>query len=163
MGAWNTLCEDVAEDISSQMPAILSNRYPEDYIREIVDGWVPVYNGDLVDLLSDNMSLGYPDDSGLTEGAESVFAFLSITVSEELLQVAMKVYEDEKDDYEECIECGEWVNSKELTDGYCDDCFETACTCESCGNQFELEEIEFNEREMGERYCNKCAEEYADE
>ena len=163
MGAWNKLIEDVSEDIISQMPTILSQRYPEDYVREIADGWIPVYNGDLVDLLSDNMSLGYPDDNGIVDGVTNVFDFLIATVSEALTLHAFSVYEDEKDNYEECAECGEWHETSKMIDGYCEECYETMTTCESCGNQVDLEEIEFNEREMGERYCNKCAEDYAEE
>lgn len=165
MGKWNELADEVKESVINEFPEILNDRYYQDRLAEIVDSAVPVYYGELIDVLADNHNLASVDDTGLLPDNPTVYDIISTAIYEQLSMVANETYDEECDNWVECEECGEWKDADECGKNeylydkcLCDECVEKLSVCESCGRQFD-----FEKKCMGERYCNKCAEEYAEE
>lgn len=71
-----------------------------DFLSEIADGCVPVYNGELAELLAEDPGLAYLDDPGLAEGVDDIFRIIAISVYEKLEAHAYEVWENLKEEAE---------------------------------------------------------------
>jgi hypothetical protein len=97
MPTLNELKESLIEELEDKRTEILSSRYPEDLVCEMIDGWVPIYNHELVECLSDDISLAYVEDSGLLPECSDVFQIISIAIYEQLSQFAGEWLSDEQE------------------------------------------------------------------
>lgn len=79
-----TLETDIRNHIRDVIDDLLAEEYPEDMIHEITDGFVPVYNAQLAEMLANDTSLAELDDEGLGEGVTNIFKRLQIAVYERL-------------------------------------------------------------------------------
>jgi hypothetical protein len=86
----DSLIADLIKDLEDNKAEILNERYPEDRVTEIADGWVPVYYRDLAACLMDDVSLAELDDEGLAEGVTDVFKRIQIAIYERLSSAAFE-------------------------------------------------------------------------
>ena len=92
---------DMIADLNDNKAEILAEQYPEDRITEMVDGWIPVYNYQLAELLADCPSLGNgPYDSGLVKENPSVWDILTAAVYEKLSNAAYEWLHEAQQDVE---------------------------------------------------------------
>mgnify|MGYP003674477875 CR=1 FL=1 len=54
---------DLIDELKNNKKEILEHEYPSDLITEYVDGYIPIYNGDLIDVLSSDHTLANVDDN----------------------------------------------------------------------------------------------------
>lgn len=69
------LKKDLESEILERKEELVEERYASDTIHEIVDGWVPIYNGDLAQMLIDDLSLGYLEPETLHMAGEDADVF----------------------------------------------------------------------------------------
>jgi hypothetical protein len=91
------LIEDMLNELEENKEAILSSKYPEDMIFEMVDGWIPVYYYDLSQLLAEDNSLAEVDDAGLLPDNPSVWNIIGTAVYERLTAEAHQWLYDEQE------------------------------------------------------------------
>jgi hypothetical protein len=90
---------DLIAELNDNKAEILAEQYPEDRIAEMVDGWIPVYNYQLAELLADCPSLGDgPDDYGLCGDNPTVWQIITAAIYEKLSNAAHEwLYEAQQD------------------------------------------------------------------
>lgn len=97
----DSLTHCMIKDLKNNKAEILGERYPEDRVTEIADGWVPVYYRDLAACLMDDVSLAELDDEGLAEGVTDVFKRIQIAIYERLSSAAFEwLYEAQDNEAE---------------------------------------------------------------
>ena len=84
----NQLEKNLIDELNDNKKEILENQYPSDLITEYADGWIPVYNSDLIEALSDDPSLAYVDDHGLLPENPGVHDIIRTSVYERLIAAA---------------------------------------------------------------------------
>ena len=82
------LVKNLIEELNDNKKEILENEYPSDLIHEYADGWIPVYNSDLIEALSSDHSLSNVDDNGLLPENPSVHDIIRTAIYERLIGVA---------------------------------------------------------------------------
>jgi hypothetical protein len=82
------------EELNDNKKKILEHEYPSDLIHEYADGWIPVYNSDLIDALSSDHSLSDVDDHGLLPQNPSVHDIIRTAIYEKLIGVAYEWLND---------------------------------------------------------------------
>jgi hypothetical protein len=82
------------EELNDNKKEILEHEYPSDLIHEYADGWIPVYNSDLIDALSSDHSLCDVDDHGLLPQNPSVHDIIRTAIYEKLIGVAYEWLND---------------------------------------------------------------------
>ena len=98
----NTLKAELIRTLDDDQDHILNSRYPEDNLYQYVDGAVPVYNSQLIELLMNHPDLGYgPNDGGLLPDAPSVWQIITMAVYEELSNTAGEWLHDRQNALEE--------------------------------------------------------------
>ena len=91
--------KNLIEELNDNKKEILENEYPSDLIHEYADGWIPVYNRDLIEALSSDHSLSNVDDNGLLPENPSVHDIIRTSIYERLIGVAYEwLNENEKKD-----------------------------------------------------------------
>ena len=81
----NELLSNFRETLEMDKEEILKDSYPEERLHEYADAAIPVYNGDLANLLSDDPTIAYPSDSGcIDENNIDVFKILQWSIYERL-------------------------------------------------------------------------------
>lgn len=102
MHTMHTLRKNMIEQLNDERADILADRYPEDRITEIIDGFIPVYHSHLAELLADSPSLGDgPDDSGLLPDRPTVWNIITAAVYEDLSAEAFQWLNTAQHDSEE--------------------------------------------------------------
>ena len=79
---------DLIDELNNNKKEILERKYPSDVIHEYVDGWIPVYNYDLIEALSSDHTLANVDDTGLLPKNPSVHDIIRTAIYERLINVA---------------------------------------------------------------------------
>ena len=79
---------DLIDELNDNKKEILEHEYPSDLITEYADGYVPIYNGDLIDVLSSDHTLANVDDTGLLPQNPSVHDIIRTAIYEKLIIVA---------------------------------------------------------------------------
>ena len=79
---------DLIDELNDNKKEILEHEYPSDLITEYADGYVPIYNGDLIDVLSSDHTLANVDDTGLLPQNPSVHDIIRTAIYEKLIDVA---------------------------------------------------------------------------
>jgi hypothetical protein len=95
------LRDHVAELVRDERQELFDNPYPEDRLQEIVDGAIPIYYSELAEMLADDNSLAYVDDSGLLPEKPDVWKIIQLSIYEILIQEAYETWEEEKAEMEE--------------------------------------------------------------
>lgn len=94
---WNLgdLMVSMVNDLREHKEEVMDRTYPQDCASEFADSWVPVYNGQLLDLALDNLSLGYgpEDECYLGDNPKSAYVFICAAVYEQLHEVASTLIE----------------------------------------------------------------------
>ena len=80
--------KDLIEELNDNKKEILEHEYPSDLITEYADGYVPIYNSDLIDVLGSDHTLSQVDDYGLLPENPSVHDILRTAIYERLISVA---------------------------------------------------------------------------
>ena len=83
--------KDLIDELNDNKEQILEN---EDLLHEYVDSHVPVYNYDRLLLACDNLELGYPSESGISEGCDNAYDIIAHNVYEKLMEVAQEWFND---------------------------------------------------------------------
>ena len=89
--------KNLIDELNDNKKEILEREHPSDLIHEYADGWIPVYNSDLIDALSSDHSLCDVDDTGLIPENPSVHDIIRTAIYERLIGVAYEwLNENEK-------------------------------------------------------------------
>tara|TARA_R100000697_G_scaffold4140_3_gene9024 strand:+ start:79 stop:393 length:315 start_codon:yes stop_codon:yes gene_type:complete len=90
--------KNLIEDLNDNKKEILDSQYPEDLITEYVDSWIPIYNSDLIEALSEDHSLAYVDDTGILGENPDVHQIIRCSIYEKLCHVGHNwLYENQKE------------------------------------------------------------------
>ena len=90
--------KNLVDDLNDNKKEILNAKYPDDLIHEYVDGWIPIYNSDLIEVLSSDHTLANVYDSGLLPQDPSVHDIIRTAIYERLISVAFEwLHDNEKD------------------------------------------------------------------
>jgi hypothetical protein len=130
---WDDLVENMQSEIKDEYLERKGNtRDFSDFLSELVDSSVPVYNSDRLDLVNDNHDLAYADGNALdlmAEPVESIYDFLAITIYCALEEEANKYVQELEDSEVECSECSTIIEIDGSAtvdcgeDGMCKDCY----------------------------------------
>jgi len=88
---------DLIDELNDNKKEILEHEYPSDLIHEYADGWIPVYNSDLIEVLSGDPSLAYVDDHGLLPTDPGVHDMIRTAIYERLIGVAYEWLNDNEE------------------------------------------------------------------
>jgi len=80
--------KDLIEELNDNKKEILEHEHPGDLITEYADGYVPIYNSDLIDVLGSDHTLTKVDDYGLLPKNPNVHDILRTAINERLISVA---------------------------------------------------------------------------
>jgi len=80
--------KNLIDELNDNKKEILENEYPSDLITEYADGWIPIYNGDLIEALSSDPSLAYVYDEGLLPENPDVHSIIKTAIYERLISLA---------------------------------------------------------------------------
>ena len=86
--------KDLIEELNENKKEILEHEYPSDLITEYADGYVPIYNGDLIDVLGSDHTLSEVDDPGLLNQNPNVHDIIRTAVYERLISTAYQWLND---------------------------------------------------------------------
>ena len=86
--------KDLIEELNDNKKEIFEHEYPSDLITEYADGYVPIYNGDLIDVLESDHTLSEVDDYGLLNQNPSVHDIIRTAVYERLISTAYQWLND---------------------------------------------------------------------
>jgi hypothetical protein len=90
--------KNLIEELNDNKKQILDSQYPEDLINEYVDGWIPIYNSDLIEALSEDHSLAYVDDTGILGENPDVHQIIRCSIYEKLSNIGNNwLYENQKE------------------------------------------------------------------
>ena len=67
-------------------------KYPSDILHEIVDSYVPIYYGEIAEVLASDSSLGWIDDEGLVGENATIHERIQVAIYERLSAKAHEVY-----------------------------------------------------------------------
>jgi hypothetical protein len=88
--------KNLIDELNDNKQEILEN---DDLIHEYVNSNIPVYNFDRLQLACDDLWLGYPSESGLSEGCDNAYDIIATNIYEKLSQVANDwLHENKKDE-----------------------------------------------------------------
>ena len=90
--------QNIADNVALDFEDIINSDHPTDFLHEIADSGVPIYNYDLAQMLASDFNLAYVEDEGLVEGVTDVFRIISVAIYERLLQTAYEAYSSCKGD-----------------------------------------------------------------
>tara|TARA_Y100001938_G_scaffold120059_1_gene166557 strand:- start:181 stop:495 length:315 start_codon:yes stop_codon:yes gene_type:complete len=77
--------KNLIDELNDNKEEILKN---EDLLHEYVYSHIPVYNYDRLLLACDDLWLGYPSESGISEGCDNAYDIIAHNVYEKLMEVA---------------------------------------------------------------------------
>lgn len=98
------LKDEIESQINDEARELYEGAYPEDRIHEMADSTVPVYNGDLADVLASDPDVAYMDDPGLAEGCDDLYRRIAISIYEKLTQHAHVHWGELKDQIDEALD-----------------------------------------------------------
>jgi hypothetical protein len=156
---WDSLLDDLKDDIDSKIGDIYNDRYPDDRLSEIVDSNVPIYYSDMIEVLETNMDLGHRE-SQICDSYPTVFDLLSSLIFEALSEEVSGIYDEVLEEHEvECAECGDthydFDDEWDEETGKCTEC-KNKRKCPVCGEEFDVDDYCWNE-EKGK--CEDCIDE----
>jgi hypothetical protein len=96
------LTSGLLEELEEMKHELLTGTYPEDTVNEYVDSAVPIYNGELADLLSSDPHLAHVDTQGLCGNDDGIFQGISVAVYCELSEAASQWLHDAEFTLDDC-------------------------------------------------------------
>ena len=88
---------NLLKELNNNKEDILKNKYPEDYINEIVDSNVPVYNSDLLEMAINDLTLAVDSPDILAfDGRPSAVNAIAGNIYELLYEEAMRWLKQQK-------------------------------------------------------------------
>lgn len=97
------LIKAMTEELEDNKREIMESQYPEDLIHEIADGWVPIYYGELAEMLYNDHTLSDVDDKGLIDTSYgkidefNVWTLISLAIYERLSDSANEWLRNEQE------------------------------------------------------------------
>ena len=88
---------DLIDELNDNKKEILEHEYPSDLITEYADGYVPIYNYDLIEALSSDHTLANVDDTGILPQNPSVHDIIRTAIYERLIGVAYEWLNDNEE------------------------------------------------------------------
>ena len=90
-----TLEQNLIEELNDNKEEILNSSYPEDLIHEYADGWVPIYNYDVLETVQSDMYLiGEAEE---LESDSGIIGKLQYAIYSRLLEAGYKWLQDNQD------------------------------------------------------------------
>ena len=83
--------KNLIDELNDNKKEILEN---EELLHEYVDSHVPVYNYNRLLLACDDLWLGYPSDSGISEGYDNAYDIIAHNIYEKLMEKAQEWLND---------------------------------------------------------------------
>ena len=85
--------------VQEEAKELLEDPYPEDRITEIVDGSVPIYTNDLLDIAADNMNMAVlePELGPAFDGTPTPVNIIAANIYEALMEVAYDEWQKVQD------------------------------------------------------------------
>ena len=83
--------KDLIDELNDNKKEILDN---ENLLHEYVDSNVPVYNYNRLQLACDDLWLGYPSESGISEGCNNAYDIIAHNIYEKLMEKAQSWLND---------------------------------------------------------------------
>ena len=81
--------ESIQDEIKDMTPSDIQDMDHERLIRELVQGQVPEYYGDLAEIVSEDLNLGFESDSTTLANHSDVFTFMQSRIFEEIEQIVL--------------------------------------------------------------------------
>jgi hypothetical protein len=80
--------KNLIDELNDNKKEILEHECPGDLITEYADSWIPVYNSDLIETLSEDHTLAYVGGEGLLPENPSVHDIIRVAIYERLSAAA---------------------------------------------------------------------------
>ena len=118
----DNVIESIHEEIKDMTPSDIQDMDHERLIRELVQGQVPEYYGELAEIVSEDLDLGFESDTTTLANHSDVFTFIQSRIFEEIEQIVME-------------KVSSWFDHSEWRDGanYPDDLYDDAQVLASAG------------------------------
>jgi len=81
--------EGIQEEIKDMTPSDIQDMDHERLIRELVQGQVPEYYGELAEIVSEDLDLGFESDTTTLANHSDVFTFIQSRIFEEIEQIVL--------------------------------------------------------------------------
>ena len=81
--------ESIQDEIKDMTPSDIQDMDHERLIRELVQGQVPEYYGDLAEIVSEDLNLGFETDRTTLANHSDVFTFMQSRIFEEIEQIVL--------------------------------------------------------------------------
>ena len=81
--------ESIQDEIKAMTPSDIQDMDHERLIRELVQGQVPEYYGDLAEIVSEDLALGFETDTTTLANHSDVFTFMQSRIFEEIEQIVL--------------------------------------------------------------------------
>ena len=81
--------ESIQDEIKAMTPSDIQDMDHERLIRELVQGQVPEYYGDLAEIVSEDLNLGFATDRTTLANHSDVFTFMQSRIFEEIEQIVL--------------------------------------------------------------------------
>ena len=81
--------ESIQDEIKDMTPSDIQDMDHERLIRELVQGQVPEYYGDLAEIVSEDLNLGFETDRTTLANHSDVFTFIQSRIFEEIEQIVL--------------------------------------------------------------------------
>ena len=86
--------KELINEMQDRKAELLITEDSYDMLSEIIDSYIPGYNYDLVELLLNNLHLGYIEEPEVVYAKNDIFSYISLSIFEYLLPIANKMLED---------------------------------------------------------------------
>lgn len=80
--------KDLIEELNDNEKEILEHQHPEDVLHNYVEYNIPACNYDRLQLACDDLWLGYPSESGLSDGCNDAYSIIATNIYEKLSEAA---------------------------------------------------------------------------
>ena len=81
--------ESIQDEIKDMTPSDIQDMDHERLIRELIQGQVPEYYGDLAEIVSEDLNLGFETDRTTLANHSDVFTFMQSRIFEEIEQIVL--------------------------------------------------------------------------
>ena len=85
----DNVIESIQEEIKDMTPSDIQDMDHERLIRELVQGQVPEYYGELAEIVSEDLDLGFESDTTTLANHRDVFTFIQSRILEEIEQIVL--------------------------------------------------------------------------
>ena len=85
----DNVIEGIQEEIKDMTPSDIQDMDHERLIHELVQGQVPEYYGELAEIVSEDLDLGFESDTTTLANHSDVFTFIQSRIFEEIEQIVL--------------------------------------------------------------------------